>query len=263
MLGREKLTIFAAALLGAVLFTGCRQTSTQTEATPPAGYEPAATSGQTGQGAPPSGPVRGATGRPSAAGQAAPQQSAPPRMAASQSTASQAPPPQPVMLPEGTAIQVRLIPTLSSSNQKSGEPFEATLAEPLVAGGRTIAPRGAAVTGRVVEADPGGRVKGVAHISVQLTSLTLEGGRQLPVVTNTLTQEAKTTKAKDATKVGIGAGVGAAIGALAGGGKGAAIGAAAGGAAGTGVVMATRGEAAVLPSETILTFTLQAPVRIP
>jgi hypothetical protein len=62
--------------------------------------------------------------------------------------------------------------------------------------------------------------------------------------------------------VGIGAGVGAAIGAIAGGGKGAAIGAGAGGAAGTGTVLATRGDPAVLPSESLITFKLQAPVTV-
>jgi hypothetical protein len=80
--------------------------------------------------------------------------------------------------------------------------------------------------------------------------------------TNTVTQNARTTKAKDATEIAIGAGVGAAIGALTGGGKGAAIGAAAGGGAGTGLVLATHGAPAVIPSEKLLTFKLSAPVSI-
>jgi hypothetical protein len=52
------------------------------------------------------------------------------------------------------------------------------------------------------------------------------------------------------------------IGALAGGGKGAAIGAGVGGGAGAGAVVATRGYAAKLPSETRVTFRLKAPVTI-
>ena len=67
---------------------------------------------------------------------------------------------------------------------------------------------------------------------------------------------------QDAEKIGGGAALGAIIGAIAGGGKGAAIGAGAGGAAGTGTVLATRGKAAVLPSESRLTFRLSAPVTI-
>jgi hypothetical protein len=63
-------------------------------------------------------------------------------------------------------------------------------------------------------------------------------------------------------KIGIGAGIGAAIGAIAGGGKGAAIGAGAGGGAGTGLVLATRGDPAVIPGESQLTFRLQGPITV-
>ena len=52
------------------------------------------------------------------------------------------------------------------------------------------------------------------------------------------------------------------IGALAGGGKGAAIGAAAGAGVGGGVQAATKSQQIKLPSETILNFTLQAPVTV-
>jgi hypothetical protein len=125
-----------------------------------------------------------------------------------------------------------------------------------------VAAKGASVTGKVVESDPGGRVKGVASIAVQLTRLRTEGGQEIEISTNSVAREAATTKKKDATKVGIGAGIGAAIGAIAGGGKGAAIGAVAGAGAGTGAVLATRGGAAVIPSETVLNFKLRYPVDV-
>jgi len=57
-------------------------------------------------------------------------------------------------------------------------------------------------------------------------------------------------------------GIGAIIGAIAGGGKGAAIGAAAGGGLGGGVQAATKGQQIKLPSETVLNFTLQAPLTV-
>jgi hypothetical protein len=98
-------------------------------------------------------------------------------------------------------------------------------------------------------------------LTVGLTGLEV-GGKSLDIATNTVTREAGTTKQEDATKVAIGSGVGAVIGAIAGGGKGAAIGAAAGGGAGTGVVLATRGDPAVIPSESVLTFALRAPLTI-
>jgi hypothetical protein len=73
---------------------------------------------------------------------------------------------------------------------------------------------------------------------------------------------AEESRQDDAKKVGAGAALGAVIGAIAGGGKGAAIGAGVGGGAGAGAVMATRGAAAALPSETRLTFRLNAPVTL-
>lgn len=125
-----------------------------------------------------------------------------------------------------------------------------------------IAKKGATVEGTVIDSDPGGKVKGVASLSLKLDRLTLADGRTVDLDTSRLTREAKSTKKKDAVKVGVGAGIGAAIGAIAGGGKGAAIGAGAGGAAGGGYVLATRGEAAVIGSETQLSFRLTSPVKV-
>lgn len=168
----------------------------------------------------------------------------------------------PVTLPEGTILAVRTTSTMSTNIQSSGQSFVAHLTQPLLLNGREIAGRGAEVEGRIADADKGGRVKNVATIAVQLTRLRLVDGKMIDISTNTLTIEADSTKGKDATKIGIGSGVGAAIGAIAGGGKGAAIGAATGAGAGTGVVLATRGDPAVIPSESVLSFTLRSPATI-
>jgi hypothetical protein len=61
---------------------------------------------------------------------------------------------------------------------------------------------------------------------------------------------------------GGGAVAGAIIGAIAGGGKGAAVGAGAGAAAGTGVSAVTKGPTVKVPSETVLTFSLENAVTI-
>ena len=53
-----------------------------------------------------------------------------------------------------------------------------------------------------------------------------------------------------------------AISARAGGGKGAAIGAGVGAGAGVGTNLATRGESAVIPAETLIEFKLVAPVTV-
>ncbi len=180
------------------------------------------------------------------------------------SRAQPAAPPQPVVfqIPVGTPLRVRTTSTLSTNSAQSGQEFVAHLAEPIVVDGKELAPRGTEVIGRVVNADPGGRVKGVASITLALAKMRVANGEVVNVETSRVIRNARTTKKKDATKIGIGSGTGALIGAIAGGGKGAAVGAAIGGGAGTGVVLSTRGEPAVVSAETLLTFTTRAPMEV-
>lgn len=172
-----------------------------------------------------------------------------------------APQPEPIVIPAGTKIAVRTTTALSTKEVETGAPFSGSLSAPLIVKGETIAPRGAPVEGVVANSDDGGRVKGVASISLRLTKVEMHG-KMVPVKTGVFVKEAKATKKKDALKVGIGAGIGAAIGAIAGGGKGAAIGAGAGGAAGTGVVLATHGDPAVVGAESLISFKLTNPVTV-
>ena len=176
---------------------------------------------------------------------------------------SAAPPPALVFtIRAGSSIAIYTAKDLSTKTAKDGDLFTASLARPIVDGDWVIAKRGATVQGVVVNSDPGGRVKGRASMTVKLRSLQLADGRTVDLPTSSYTKVAKSTKKKDAMKIGIGAGIGAAIGAIAGGGKGAAIGAGAGGGAGTGLVLATRGDPAVIPSESQLTFRLQGPITV-
>lgn len=163
-------------------------------------------------------------------------------------------------LEPGTALHVRTTNALSTASVKTGEAFAATLEEPIVDGTWVIATKGSTVRGVIANADPGGKVKGVASLSVRLTQIQTADGQNIDISTNTRGVQAKSSQKKDATKVGIASGVGAAIGAIVGGGKGAAIGAGAG--AGTAAVVTTRGDAAVIGSESVLTFELTEPVRI-
>ena len=147
---------------------------------------------------------------------------------------------------------------MSTKTIKTGDVFSAILEEPITSGDWVVAPAGARVDGRIVEADKGGRVKGKANLTVELTSLTIGDGRKVEIVTSPVSHEAARNKASDAKKVGIGAAGGAAIGAIAGGGSGAAIGALVGGGAGA----AMRGDAAEIPAEMVLAFELRSPVTI-
>ncbi len=176
------------------------------------------------------------------------------------------PAPQPapsVTLQGGMTLQVRLGESLSSEHNQAGDTFTATLDAPLSAGGFVIAERGARVEGRVVEAQKSGHVKGKATLALELTNLNTSDGQHVAIKTETLRKQGTTMATGD--QVGVvaaAAGVGAIIGAIAGGGKGAAIGAGAGGAAGTGGVVATRDKAVTLPTESKIAFRLSAPVTI-
>lgn len=165
-------------------------------------------------------------------------------------------------LEAGTPIAVRTAGMISTKTSSSGSTFQANLHQPLEVDGYVIAPRGAAVEGVVLNSDPGGRVKGVASITVGLRRIILPDGRSLAITTDNRGAVARTTKRNDAVKVGVMSGIGAAIGAIAGGGKGAAIGAGAGAAGGTGVVLGTRGAPAEIAAESVLTFKLAAPVSV-
>jgi len=197
-------------------------------------------------------------GRELAASPAAPTTSAPPATPVAAAPA----PPRSYTLAAGSSLSAWTSNEISTKTAKEGDRFEASLANAIVDEDWVIARKGARVDGVVVSVDPGGRVSGVASLTVKLTRLTLADGRTIALSTSEFTRQAKTTKGKDAAKIGIGAGVGAAIGAIAGGKKGAAIGAGAGGAAGTGAVLATRGDAAVIGAESQITVRLVSGVTI-
>ncbi|MGD0199732.1 MAG: hypothetical protein ABSD27_03170 [Bryobacteraceae bacterium] len=217
----------------------------------------------------PAAPPAAAVPAPSAAPAPAPvqvEQTQPPGALNPPSGAQTAPPeprqPHKVTIPAGTPIVVRLSEALSSDRNQAGDTFSAALDQPLVVDGFEIAARGARVEGKVVEAQPAGRVRGVSSLAVQLVRLHTADGQDVTISTRRFAQEGGTSHGEDAKKVGVGAAIGAAIGAIAGGGKGAAIGAGVGGAAGAGTVAATRGKPTELAAEARLTFRLEEPVPL-
>jgi len=171
-------------------------------------------------------------------------------------------PAQNLALPAGTYVTVRVNQGLSSDSNHTGDPFTATLAQPLVASGLVVASRGQTVGGRVVEAQKAGRAKGTSQLGVELTELSLVDGQQVPIKTRLLEYQAGTSAGRDVGTVATTTGMGATIGAIANGGFGAGMGAIAGAAAGMIGVLATRGRPTVIYPEALLTFRLEAPLTI-
>ncbi|HVT94702.1 MAG TPA: BON domain-containing protein [Bryobacteraceae bacterium] len=188
-------------------------------------------------------------------------QQAPPPQAEPQP--APAPPPQPAALtiPAGRAISIRMIDSIDSSRNQAGQEFRASLAAPVRVHGTVVAPRGADVTVRLVNAKSAGTIRGRSELELELVNLRVRG-RRYPLTSNRYTQVGKSRGAQTAKRTGIGAAAGAVIGAIAGGGKGAAIGAAVGGGGTATYQVLTRGQQIRIPSETELSFVLQAPATI-
>jgi hypothetical protein len=168
---------------------------------------------------------------------------------------------EPIIVPAGTALTVRLGQAVGSKISQAGQSFSGTLANSVVIDGKTAIPAGAAATGTVTDAKPLGRFAGGASLTLQLTSINLNGTDRA-IQTSAVSQTAKGKGKRTAVMAGGGAALGAIIGGLAGGGKGAAIGAVAGGGAGTGGAAFTGNKDIVLPAESALSFTLAQPLEI-
>lgn len=163
------------------------------------------------------------------------------------------PPPQKVTVPAGTQLSIRLNDPLDSERNQVGDTFHGSLSAPIIVDGETVIPSGADVAGRVANVQSAGRFAGNSLLTLELTSLDVNG-RSYSLQTNQWTRAGKGEGKNTATKVGVGTAAGAILGGIIGGGKGAAIGAATGAGAGTGVAAARRGEQIKLGPEAVLNF---------
>lgn len=165
-------------------------------------------------------------------------------------------------LAAGTVIRASLQHALTTDSNAPGDPFTAKVVDDVKMNDTVVLPMGSIVKGIVAESRRSGRVKGRAYMALRFTEVVLPNGASYPIRASGTSRLAPTTKKKDAMIIGGGAGIGTAIGAIAGGGKGAAIGAATGGAAGTGAVLATRGKETGFSSGTTLSVKLTQPLKV-
>jgi len=165
-------------------------------------------------------------------------------------------------LPSGAFITVRINQWLSSDRNKTGDTFYATLVQPLIVNGVVVAPRGASVTGQVTDVKKS-HSDSNSMLSLQLNSLTLVDGQQLPIQSQVMQRNGTTTPTgQQVGTVAAGTAVGAGVGAVAAGGVGAAVGAGVGAIASSMGVVLTRGRPTEVYPETMMTFRLDGPVTI-
>jgi osmotically-inducible protein OsmY len=171
------------------------------------------------------------------------------------------PPSGPVTIPSGTLVRVRLSEPLDTAHLANGAFFQATAAADVYQGGALAIPRGAVLTGQVVEAKKGGELGGSATLRLQLTNINLEG-RVYPVATDVWSNKGPNKAGYTAGNTIGGAALGAIIGGIVGRGAGAAIGAGVGGAAGLATSAATNGPRLILPTEAQVDFHLTNAVTV-
>jgi hypothetical protein len=155
-------------------------------------------------------------------------------------------------IPRNTILALELTTPVSTDASQRGDRIEARVVEPAEFAGYTV-------DGHVALVKRPGKVKGVAQLQLafdqirsndnraaqlhaELVEIAPIGGDNEPSVDSEGGVRGRDSTKDDAAKVGAASGIGAIIGAIAGGGKGAAIGAVIGGGAGTGAVMTQRGK---------------------
>ena len=183
-------------------------------------------------------------------------------------TARKPPPPPPdparapaaVMVPSGTAINVRITEAIDVDASKAGMKFKSIVDDPVMVSGKVVIPRGAGAALQAVTVQQSGKMKGSDRITLKMNTVSF-GGRVYEVATQYVETKGKGEGRRTARKVGGGVGLGAVIGGIAGGGEGAAVGALVGGVAGAAVAGAGE-EHLKIPAETRLQFQLSAAVSI-
>jgi len=160
---------------------------------------------------------------------------------------------------------VRNNEAIDSQSAAPGQTFSGVVEEAVVDDdGRVAIPKGSNATLVVRQAAGQGKLQGQSELAVDVGSVEV-GGHEYRLETSDFVESGKQgvgTNKRTGVFAGGGAALGGIIGAIAGGGKGAAIGALSGAAAGTGTQALTRGKSVRIPSETLLSFKLESPIRI-
>jgi hypothetical protein len=180
------------------------------------------------------------------------------------------------MVREGTTLRASLETTLSTKTARPGDRFTATLREPIYIDGREVIPYGSRIEGRVSEVQRPGRIHGVGMLNIAYERIVLPNGDDEPLIASTRgtesqgktkvdregTIEGPSSRKQDVEETAAAGGIGAGIGAIAGGGKGTAIGGGAGAIIGLADSMRRRGKDLELPAGTTLLIQLDRPLTV-
>ncbi|PYX95977.1 MAG: hypothetical protein DMG71_07465, partial [Acidobacteria bacterium] len=107
-------------------------------------------------------------------------------------------------IPPGTTIKVRMIDSLNSGKNQSGDTFHATLEQAIVMDGKEVYPKGADVTGRVADVKQSGRLSEPGELQLLLATIA-SGNRASSVQSEPLVVKGESHTKSNATKIGGGA----------------------------------------------------------
>ena len=171
-------------------------------------------------------------------------------------------PPGTVTVAPGTPAYVMVMQPIDSKHTKIGTPFRGILVQDIVEQNGVIAiPRGADVTGTVVDARGPGKLKGRPHLALQLTGVNFSS-TTYPLMSQVWVRGGPGKGGQSAANIGGSAAAGAIIGGAVGGGPTALLGGLLGGLGGAGLSSLSSGPQLYIPPESVLTFYLSAPVTV-
>lgn len=180
-------------------------------------------------------------------------------------------------VPAGTTLHCRLSQTLTTALNFQGDPFTATVTEPLVIDGEHVIPVGSTIEGRIARMERPGRIRGVGQMRLSPERITFPDGRSYPMTAILLSvygaegakvagEEGRvkgpSSRFKDVQGVGAGMAVGGVVGTAFGGFHGTVVGATVGGVAGFFDRLRRRGKELTLPTGTQLSYQLTRSLAI-
>ena len=154
---------------------------------------------------------------------------------------------------------------IDSATAREGQTFDAQVTRDAKdAAGDVVIPRGSRARVVIRSASGGGHFHGASDLALDLQSVNIDG-KSYALSTVDIVEKGHDNvgiNKRTGKFAGGGAALGAIIGAIAGGGKGAAIGAGAGAGAGAAGEIITKGGSIKVPVESVLTFSLDRPLRV-
>ena len=182
---------------------------------------------------------------------------------------------QPLQLPVGTAVRMKLETPISTQTNKAGDRFAGRVTEAVMLNGKTVIPVGTSLEGRVVHTSEPRRIRGTPTIDLHPDMVVLPNGEKYTldaVVVDTSARpqtdvndegqiKGRGHDGKDWREMGIGAGAGAGVGALVDGKHGALIGATVGATASV-VHWLVKRRSADLPAGTEIIMELSRPMAL-